>query len=152
MSAKAVTLFLGRIKPEEGDKRKPYDDATGKPVAAPVGNLSWGWGFNLMVCGSEELFRVMAQHLVTELDQQLSDYAWYAGLDSESTRQSVFLDVAYNNGVGGLLHFPHMIALAVAKKWHECAAECIVVKTNPSLDASRYAPLRALINAGDTAT
>ena len=151
MSARAVQIFLqrSRIVREEGDRLKPYDDATGKPVVAPVGNLSWGWGFNLMACGSEGLFLAMATYLVTALDTQLSQQPWYAGLSSEPTRQSVFLDVAYNSGADLEHHWPKMTAYAEARDWPNCAAQCTVARSD--LDNSRYAPLRALIIAGDTA-
>lgn len=151
MSRAAVLKFLNRdrIVREEGDKLKPYDDATGIPVVAPKGNLSWGWGFNLMQCGSEGLFAVMADYLVSQLDNHLSQQAWYMGLESESTRQSVFLDVAYNAGEDLTHHWPKMVAAAEARDWPECAAQCKVARAD--LDLSRYAPLRALILAGDTA-
>lgn len=149
MSTKAVQLFLGRIRREEGDKLKPYDDATGLAVVAPVGNLSWGWGFNLMACGSEGLFLAMATYLVTDLDTYLSRQSWYAALGSEPTRQSVFLDVAYNAGEDLAHRWPKMVAAANLRHWTECAAQCKVARDD--LDKSRYAPLRALILSGDTA-
>ena len=152
MSAQAVTIFCQRVVREEGNRTVPYDDATGKPVTAPVGNLSWGYGFNLAKIGSTQLFDAMVRFIAESFDTELSKFDWYVGLASEPTRQSVFLDVAYNDGVGGLLHFPKMIAFAAAKNWQECAAECSVVKTNPKLDASRYGPLRLLIMTGDSHT
>lgn len=151
MSSHAVEIFLARprIVREEGDRLKPYDDATGLPVVAPKGFLSWGWGFNLMACGSEGLFEVMARYLVTQVDTELSKFPWYSSLTNEPTRQSVFLDVAYNAGVYGEVHgFPKMIAYAVARDWQNCAGECKVADAR--LDASRYAPLRQFIINGDT--
>lgn len=149
MTTLAVNRFLSRIVQEEGNKLLPYDDATAKPVIAPVGNLSWGWGFNLMACGSVGLFRAMAGYLVTELDNRLSQQAWYATLISEPTRQSVFLDIAYNAGADLLHRWPQMIAYAETRDWSNCAVQCKVAR--PDLDKSRYAPLRALILSGDTA-
>lgn len=151
MSTKAVEIFLARprIVREEGDRLLPYDDATAKAVVAPIGKLSWGWGFNLMACGSEGLFEVMARYLVTQVDTVLSSTAWYGGLGNEPTRQSVFLDVAYNVGISGMLHgFPLMIRYAAARDWPNCAAQCKVASA--TLDASRYAPLRQLLLHGDT--
>lgn len=151
MSAQAIELFLARprIVREEGDKQFPYDDATGKPVVAPVGKLSWGWGFNLMACGDEGLFEVMARYLATKVDTALSLYPWYVGLTPEPTRQSVFLDVAYNAGVYGEVHgFPKMIAYATVRDWPNCAGQCKVADAR--LDASRYAPLRQFIINGDS--
>lgn len=150
MSTKAIEIFLSRarIVREEGDRLLPYDDATGKNVVAPVGKLSWGHGYNLMACGSEGLFAVMDRYLVAQIDDQLGRYDWYRAMEAEPTRQSVFLDVAYNNGVGGLLHFPAMIAYSVAREWQKCAGECKVA--DAKLDASRYAPLRQLLTNGDS--
>lgn len=151
MSARAVELFLARprIVKEEGDRLLPYDDATGKLVTAPIGWITWGWGFNLHTCGSEGLFEVMARYLATQVDMELSKSAWYAQLTNEATRQSVFLDVAYNAGVAGEVKgFPKMIAYATARDWIKCAGECKV--ENARLDASRYAPLRQLIINGDS--
>jgi GH24 family phage-related lysozyme (muramidase) len=149
MSQKAIDLFLARIKREEGDRLLPYDDATAKPVTAPVGNLSWGHGYNLMQCGSEGLFAVMDAYLAGECEKALRAYDWYCELDTEPARQSVFLDIAYNAGVHGLLHFPKMLGYAHARDWPNCAAQCKVADAR--LDASRYAPLRALLQSGDTA-
>lgn len=147
MTAQAVGKFLSRVVQEEGNKLRPYDDATAKPVVAPVGNLSWGWGFNLMQCGSVGLFRVMTEYLVTVIDTDLSRQAWYASLSDEPTRQSVFLDVAYNAGEDLQHHWPNMVAAATVRRWPECAAQCKVQR--PDLDLSRYAPLRWLLISGD---
>lgn len=152
MSAAAIRILCapGRLPREEGQRLLPYDDATGKNVAAPVGKLSWGRGYNLMACGSPGLFDVMDAYLLAQLEAQLQKFQWYAALDNEPTRQSVFLDIAYNEGVHGLLHFPAMISYAVARNWTACAAECKVANAN--LDASRYAPLRQLLINGDSHT
>lgn len=146
-TASAVDILFGRLTREEGDKKLPYDDATGKPVRAPVGNLTWGRGFNLMQCGSQGLFDVMERFLIAECERSLQGFEWYRKADP--VRQSVFLDIAYNAGVGGLLHFPHMLAAALVGDWVAAAAQCKVA--DPKLDASRYAPLRKLLEKGASA-
>lgn len=147
----AAEIFLTRIVREEGDKLKPYDDATARPVVAPVGNLSWGWGFNLMQCGSEGLFEVMARYLVGQIEAELLHQPWYAELSGfDPLRASVYLDVAYNAGVAGLLHgFPNCVKAAALKDWTKSAAELTV--SNANLDSSRYAPLRKILLSGTTA-
>lgn len=150
MSRQAIILLAGRLPREEGQRLVPYDDATAKPVKAPVGNLSWGRGYNLMQCGSAALFDVIDAFLLGAIETQLSKFQWYTALDNQPTRQSVFLDVAYNDGVHGLLHFPNMIARASAGDWTGAAAECKVADAN--LDGSRYAPLRQLLINGDSHT
>lgn len=144
--SQAADLLIARLPKEEGEELLPYDDATSLPVRAPVGNLSWGRGYNLMKCGSPALFDVIDAELVGAIEEQLLAYPWYIALSP--VRQSVVLDIAYNEGVTGLLHFPHMIVALQSCNWARAAAECSVFRTNPSLDRSRYAPLRALLLSG----
>jgi GH24 family phage-related lysozyme (muramidase) len=139
----AIELVLGRLKLEEGERLKAYDDATGKTVVAPVGKLSWGWGFNLEAIGSSGLFAAMATYILTGLDKQLQAYAFYK---LDPVRQSVLLDIAYNEGVGGLLHFPHMLAYLKAGDFTSASAECKIA--DPRVDAQRYAPLRQILLTG----
>lgn len=141
----AAELFIARVRVEEGSRHMPYDDATGLTVRAPKGFISWGWGFNLQQCGSEGLFEVMVRYLVAQVETVLLGKEFYAKADP--VRQSVFLDIAYNGGVNGLLRgYPKMIAHANAGDWTDAAAECNVADLK--LDASRYAPLRALLLSG----
>jgi lysozyme len=146
MSASAVDLVFVRLGREEGERLKAYDDATGLEVHAPKGNLSWGRGFNLEECGSKGLFDVMERYLIGLCETAIRGYPWYK--NAGPVRQSVFLDMAYNGGVEGLLHFPHMLSAAARGNWVAAAAECKV--EDPRLDASRYAPLRALLLQGDS--
>ena len=143
----AVDILMDRLLIEEGTRMLPYDDATGLPVRAPKGNLTWGRGFNLMKCGSPALFDAMERCLLTALDTDLLDYPFYA--NAGDVRASVFLDIVYNGGEKGeLLGYPHMIAAASEDPpdWPRVAANC--TNKDPKLDASRYAPLRALLLSG----
>ncbi len=144
MSAGAVSALVSRLTREEGERLLAYDDATGLPVKAPVGNLSWGRGFNLMKCGSPGLFAAMESYLLAELDIKLQAYSWYR--DAGDVRASVFLDIAYNGGLHDLLNYPHMLAAASVGDWAEAARQC--TEKDPKLDASRYPPLRALLLSG----
>ncbi len=139
----AIDLTEARLDPEEGTEIYPYDDATGLRVRAPKGHISWGKGFNLDACGSSGLFNVMRRYLLEQEETSLQAFSWYAHLDP--VRQSVCLDVAYNGGTAGLLHFPHMIAALAKGDWAGAAAECKV--TNPEL-AGRYAALAQLLLMG----
>jgi len=140
----AADVLMARLTKEEGDKLLPYDDATGKSVKAPKGNLSWGRGFNLMQCGSEGLFDVMEQYLIGVLDKTLQSYSWYT--NAGDVRASVFLDIAYNGGIHDLLGYPHMIAAADKGDWVTASKEC--TDKEPLIDKSRYAPLRELLLHG----
>jgi len=139
----AIGVLQARLTTAEGERLLPYDDATGLPVKAPKGNLSWGRGFNLMQCGSPGLFAVMEDYLLTQLNAQLAVYPWYAALND--VRASVCLEIAYNDGLSGLLHFPMMIAALTRDDWAAAAAQCHV--QNPEL-ASRYAALAQLLLTG----
>ena|ERR1700677_2481231 len=139
----AIAVLEARLTTAEGERILPYDDATGLPVKAPKGNLSWGRGFNLMQCGSSGLFAAMETYLLTQLDAALKVYPWYVALDD--VRASVCLEIAYNDGLSGLLHFPLMIAALTQKDWAAAAAQCHV--QNPEL-AARYAALAKLLLAG----
>ncbi len=141
----AVDVLMQRLTKEEGERLLPYDDATGKNVKAPVGNLTWGRGFNLMACGSSGLFACMERYLLNDLDAQLQSYSWYTG--AGDVRASVFLDIAYNGGIHDLLGYPHMLAFATEGDWKQAAAQC--TDKDPKLDASRYAPLRQILLTGN---
>lgn len=139
----AGALVYGRLSREEGDRNAAYDDATGKPIVLPEGhNLTWGRGFNLAAIASPALFDVIEQHLIGAIEAQLLSIGWYAS--APVPIQSVFLDIAYNGGVAGLLQgYPRMVQFARVHDWKNVAAQCSVAR--PDLDHSRYAPLRAII-------
>jgi lysozyme len=132
----AVTVALARLETEEGFRATVYTDTTG--------HLSIGYGFNVNAGISKNAASMLLSAQLAELDNTLQQFPWYAG--AGDVRGSVFLDVAYNEGLHGLLNFPHMIAAADAKDWTAAAAECAVA--DPKLNASRYAPLRALLLSG----
>lgn len=139
-----IDIVFTRLKREEGERQFAYDDATGARVRAPQGFLSWGRGFNLDACGSAGLFDVMERYLIGLADTALQPFQWYQALDD--VRASVVLDIAYNGGVGGLLHYPHMISALKTQDWAAAAKECAVA--NEKLDATRYAPLRKILLSG----
>lgn len=143
MSQAATELTVARLLREEGVRLLPYDDATGAPVKAPTGKLSWGIGFNLMQCGSRALFEAMLRCLLGLLEAQLVTLTWYSALPDSV--QSVCQDIAYNGGIHDLLNYPHMIAAFAKGDLATAAKEC--TDHDPKLDASRYAPLRAIITA-----
>jgi len=143
-----VDALLARLTGEEGERAKPYDDATGLPVRAPQGNLSWGRGFNLMQCGSPGLFAIMERYLVGALDAELSQFPWYAQLDD--VRGSVPLDIAYNEGLTKFLGgWPHFIAALARGDLQSAAAECHV--EDPKIEP-RYAKLAKILLTGQQPT
>ncbi|MDR5729698.1 MAG: hypothetical protein RB191_19960 [Terriglobia bacterium] len=139
----AIDLFIARERQEEGERNDPYDDATGKTVTAPIGNLTWGRGYNLSEIASPELFDVIDRYLVGHIEAQLMPYAWY---QIDAPRQSVLLDIAYNAGVVGLLHYVRMLAAIASHDWTEAARQC--TSSNPKLHG-RYEALSRILVTGD---
>lgn len=85
----------------------------------------------------------MDRYLLELEETPLLALDWYAKLDP--VRRSVCLDIAYNEGVHGLLNFPHMIAALSRQDWPSAATECHV--EDPKL-AGRYAALAQLLLIG----
>lgn len=131
----AIDSALPRIRVEEGFRSRPYLD-TGK-------HLTVGYGLNLDAGISERVAAAALVEQLQELHEMLSRYSWYADLDP--VRQSVLLDIAFNNGLTGLLHFPHMLAAISRQDWVAAANECHV--ENPEL-AGRYKNLAQLLFTG----
>jgi lysozyme len=132
----AIDITLPRLKTEEGFRPTMYSDTTG--------HITIGYGFNVNAGISRNAAAALLQAQLDEIHNALQAYPWYVALDP--TRQSVCLDIAFNEGVGGLLKFPHMLAALSRQDWPSAAAECRVADS--SLDASRYAPLRQLLLVG----
>ena len=131
----AVELALPRLKTEEGFRATKYTDTQG--------HLTIGYGFNIDAGVSQYAAGALLSAQASERHEQLLKLDWYAHLDA--VRQSVCLDIAFNSGVNGLLHFPSMIAALAKGDWATAAAECKVV--NPEL-AGRYAKLAQLLLTG----
>lgn len=155
---KVVVICLARLRGEEGKRPKAYNDKTGRTVTcktddpATSGNLSIAYGTNLENGLDEYEMRFLQQHRCELAHAELVQAAaWYAGLCSDDpTKASVYLDVAYNAGVAGLLHgFPNCVKAASLKDWTKSAAELRVGDAN--LDHSRYEPLRKILHSGNTA-
>ncbi len=131
----AVDLALPRLKTEEGFRATKYTDTQG--------HTTLGYGFNVEAGISPFAASALLAAQITERHNALLMYSWYGGLDP--VRQSVCLDIAFNDGLAGLLHFPHMIAALAMGDWKMAAAECKVI--NPEL-AGRYAALAQLLLNG----
>jgi len=141
----AVDLTYARLNLEEGRKPYAYDDSTGKRVSCqPQGNLTIAVGVNLEVGLDNEEIDWLSRRRIGKLENALASYQWYRGLDP--ARQSVLLDIAFNQGVGGLLHYPHMLAAIQQQDWKQAAIECHAA--DQRLD-KRYADLAKILLTGE---
>jgi lysozyme len=131
----AIDITAARLLKEEAFRQYPYNDATGERVTCkPGGNLSWLIGLNLETAGSMDLAEVVVAFLLAKLNAAIAGFWWYAKLDD--VRLSVVLDVAFNDGASGLLHFPKMLAAIGAQDWATAKAELL------DSDAARELPTR----------
>jgi lysozyme len=76
-------------------------------------------------------------------------YQWY--LQADDNRRSVFLDVAFNAGVHGLLGFASMLHYAEAEDWRNAAAQLLdsdAARRRPD----RYRPLANILDPLDAPT
>lgn len=143
MSMTAVDIYIDReLKANrEGDRRRAYNDKTGKQVTcktqdpATSGNLTIGRGINLEVGLDDEEDAWLFRHRVEKTQSSLQKIAWYRGLDP--VRQSGCLEIAFNEGVEGLLHFPHMTSALAVGDWTEAKKQCHVEdpRLQPRYDA-----------------
>jgi lysozyme len=131
----AITEAAARLQTEEGFRSLPYKDTRG--------NLTVGYGWNISAGLTKYAAAALLTAQVMELDATLVGYPWYKA--ASDIRKSVFIDIAFNDGLSGLLHFPLMLAAAARDDWEGAAAQCKV--TNPEL-ASRYAKLAELLRTG----
>lgn len=141
----AVELAYARLNLEEGRRQFAYNDATGKRVTCqPSGNLSIAVGVNLEIGLDNDEIDWISKHRLEKVANQLGAYDWYRGLDS--ARQSALIDIAFNQGISGLLHYPRMITALSHQDWATAATECAV--SDHRLDA-RYAALAKIILTGN---
>lgn len=140
-----VYMVTARLMGEEEFREIPYDDATGLPVKAPVGNATIGYGCKLV--WSSDLAHKVLLLQVEETQDELLIYEWYTKCNT--VRRSVLLDVGFNDGVKGLSTFHLMIAAILVNNWAEAARQCHV--KNVKL-AKRYAVLANLFLTGGIAS
>lgn len=132
-----MSLCYARLKtPQEEDTRRfAYDDSTGRRVSClPNGRLTIAVGVNLETGLDSWEIEALSMHRLELVHQQLSAFAWYQA--ASAARQSVFLDVAFNAGVEGLLHFPKMLHFAAIGQWQSAADQLL------DSDAARQRPER----------
>lgn len=131
----------------EGLRTYLYDDATGKPLKKGdtlQGNLTGGIGYNFSAHGLptdaiDLLYDRQVRVLLAGIQHALP---WAASLSP--SRQRVFVDIAYNAGIDGLLKFEKMLAAAAAGDFSTAAAEIL----NSHLALGRRQRLALLMRTG----
>lgn len=133
----AIDIAVPRLQTEEGFRSHAYRDTKGLETI--------GYGFNVQAGISKYAAAALLKAQVEEAHAALLKLPWYASLDP--VRQSVCLDIDINEGEGGLLKFPLMIAALTRGDWEGAAVQCHVA--DPKL-AGRYAALAKILLTGAT--
>jgi lysozyme len=106
--------LIDQLRRDEGVRLKPYADTVGK--------LTIGVGRNLTDVGiSDTEVDLLLSNDIARVLAQLSPFAWFQGLDE--IRKGAIANMCFNLGVGGLLHFPHMLSALEKQDWETAAAE-----------------------------
>jgi len=121
-----VDIAVARLRVAEGFRSHVYRDTVGKQTI--------GYGFNVDAGISEYAAEALLTAQAEERETELKEYWWAVGLDD--ARMSVILEIAFNSGLQGLLHFPKMLAAVGAKDWVTAKAELL------DSDAARMLPAR----------
>lgn len=121
-----VALAVARLKTDEGFRTMPYKDTTG--------HTTIGYGFNVDAGITERAALALLGAQADELDDELSSFPWYEGIDD--VRGSVLIELAFNLGLSGLLHFPSMLAAIGQKNWQGAHDELL------NSQAARQLPTR----------
>lgn len=122
----AADLAVTRLKVDEGFRANVYTDTTG--------HRTIGYGFNIDAGITQAAAQALLDAQTAALAQALSGYWWATGLDD--ARMSVVVEMAFNDGLNGLLHFPKMLAAIGAKNWQGAHDECL------NSDAAHLLPTR----------
>lgn len=139
-----IELVTARLILEEGFRDHLYDDATGLPVKAPTGNATIGFGENVQAGWTRDFALKVLRLRIQERIDALSPYPWYQKCNA--ARRSVFLDIAFNDGIDGFVKgFPKLERAVLADDWVTAKAECHV--KNPELK-KRYDVLGQILLTG----
>lgn len=133
----AINIAVDRLKTEEGFRAVAYRDS--------IGRLTIGYGFCVDAGISQFAAEALLASQAQERAQQLLSYPWYQALDDP--RASVLIDLAFNNGTEGLLHFTKMLAAISAKNWQIAHDELLDSQAARALPA-RYQELAEILLTG----
>jgi GH24 family phage-related lysozyme (muramidase) len=147
----ALEHLEAQLDAEEGDRNLIYDDATGKTFKKGdtlKGNLSAGTGLNLMIPFAPAELKFMEDYRIGAGMLLIQAYAWYTIQDP--VRQVALADIAYNIGIGGLLHWINFLAAMDRKDYPAAVAE---IRSNAlwisQVGLIRSGRLEAMIETGN---
>ncbi len=124
------------LEEDEGRRKFPYDDATGKPLKAGDiirGNITIGVGRNLSAQGlaNDEIefcFKNNIRDFEEFLFNTFPDWNKFS-----PRRQDALINMCFNEGNTGFLGFQLMIMAIKAGDWETAAKECLSSKAGRDL-------------------
>ena len=142
-----------KIGGEEGNKLLVYDDKTGHPIVPGYtleGHPTIGRGRALDVHGiSQAEADAMFASDIADMEAMFHKYFPAFALLNPA-RQYVLVDMAFNLGWAGLMHFPRMLAACWAADFTTAATEILASDAARELPG-RYRGLAATMKAGSYA-
>lgn len=133
----AIDIAEKRAEPSEGFRSMKYLD--------PRGRETIGIGFNIDAGISLRAARALFREQLAERADALAGFWWAKGLDD--VRMSIVIEIAFNDGVSALLHFPKMLAAIGGKNWQLAHDECLDSDAARELP-KRYAQLAQILLSG----
>lgn len=108
---------------DEGYRERPYDDATGKEVKAPIGQLTIGVGWNLQAnpLPHEAITLLLDISIRKALRDALDIFPEL--LDYGHARSHGIVNLIFNLGPHGLLKFHKFCEAVRAQDWRRAAKE-----------------------------
>ena len=132
-----VELAVARLTVGEGFRPHLYTDTKGNPTI--------GYGFAVNKGISQYAAQELLVAQVVERAQELAVYWWAKDLDD--ARMSVVVEVSFNVGVEGLLHFTDTLGALGRKEWQKAHDELLDSDAAREL-AARYQKLATILLTG----
>lgn len=139
-------ILVKMLTEDEGYEEFPYDDATGQPVIAPIGNLTIGIGINLQETGisyDEAVYLLLNR--IKRFEEKLLQFNFFENLDI--VRRCVLFNMCFNLGYFGLCKFKDMLEAVAAKDYRRAGDEILNSKAARQLPR-RYARLASMMRTG----
>lgn len=145
-------VVTDRIKTHEKLRLKVYDDATGKEIGPGTfvkGHPTIGWGRALDTNGiTEEEASYLFTNDYLRVRRQLEDWAPWARKQLNQARYDVLIEMAFQNGIIGLMRFKRFLALLKTGLYTQAAAEGMDSKWAREQSPVRAAELMSIIETG----